>query len=230
VRFLCLLVLLPLFPFAGCGSSDTPEITAPQCDDLAVDGTETDVDCGGSECPACPANKHCLVDADCETGNCANNFCRPPGPAPTCTDGVMNGEETDVDCGGHDCPACDTGGVCVLGTDCVSGLCTNGKCDAPAASCTDGAQNGDETDVDCGGSCPPCADGLVCAMDADCASMICASLICVDESGACMDGARDGNETDVDCGGGLCAPCGPGSACNVAGDCMSGLCTNDVCM
>jgi hypothetical protein len=67
-------------------------------------------------------------------------------------------------------------------------------------------------------------------MDADCASMICASLICVDESGACMDGARDGNETDVDCGGGLCAPCGPGSACNVAGDCMSGLCTNDVCM
>ncbi|WP_299667783.1 T9SS type A sorting domain-containing protein [uncultured Polaribacter sp.] len=29
--------------------------------------------------------------------------------------------------------------------------------DAPAASCTDGIMNGDETGVDCGGSCDPCA-------------------------------------------------------------------------
>ena len=31
------------------------------------------------------------------------------------------------------------------------------------ASCTDGKQNGGETDVDCGGECPPCALGARCA-------------------------------------------------------------------
>ncbi len=31
------------------------------------------------------------------------------GGGPTCTDGVQNGQETGVDCGGPDCPACPTG-------------------------------------------------------------------------------------------------------------------------
>ena len=52
---------------------------------------------------------------------------------PTCDDGVQNGDETGVDCGGPDCPPC-------------------------VATCDDGIQNGDETGVDCGGpDCPPCA-------------------------------------------------------------------------
>ena len=33
---------------------------------------------------------------------------------------------------------------------------------ASAPSCTDGTQNGDETDIDCGGSCPGCPNGLSC--------------------------------------------------------------------
>ncbi len=45
---------------------------------------------------------------------------------PTCSDGVLNGNETGIDCGGPDCNACPT--------------------------CDDGIQNGDETGVDCGGS------------------------------------------------------------------------------
>ncbi|MCB9734189.1 MAG: hypothetical protein H6745_16455 [Deltaproteobacteria bacterium] len=35
-------------------------------------------------------------------------------------------------------------------------------------SCEDGAEDGDETDVDCGGSCEPCEAGAGCASDADC--------------------------------------------------------------
>ncbi len=31
------------------------------------------------------------------------------GSAPTCTDGVQNGQETGVDCGGPDCPSCPSG-------------------------------------------------------------------------------------------------------------------------
>ncbi len=34
------------------------------------------------------------------------------GPGPTCTDGVQNGNETGVDCGGPDCSPCSTGGSC----------------------------------------------------------------------------------------------------------------------
>ncbi|MGB1205129.1 MAG: hypothetical protein ACPG5B_05755, partial [Chitinophagales bacterium] len=60
-----------------------------------------------------------------DVGNCA---------APTCFDGMMNGDETDVDCGGANCDACPT--------------------------CNDGMMNGDETGVDCGGAtcdaCPTC--------------------------------------------------------------------------
>lgn len=32
-----------------------------------------------------------------------------PTPEATCTDGIQNGEETGVDCGGPDCPACEVG-------------------------------------------------------------------------------------------------------------------------
>jgi hypothetical protein len=39
------------------------------CTDGVRNGTETDVDCGGS-CPACPANRQCAVNADCRSGYC----------------------------------------------------------------------------------------------------------------------------------------------------------------
>ncbi len=62
------------------------------------------------------------------------NFCVGGGQAPTCNDGIQNGDETGVDCGGSSC--------------------------APCPTCNDGIQNGDETGVDCGGSnCAPCGGG-----------------------------------------------------------------------
>jgi len=80
---------------------------------------------------------------------------------PTCSDGIKNGSETDVDCGGSTCPKCANGKLCSAGGDCTSGFCSpTGVC-AAAPSCTDGVQNGNETGVDCGGSCPPCQTGCV---------------------------------------------------------------------
>ncbi|MEZ5007731.1 MAG: M43 family zinc metalloprotease [Chitinophagales bacterium] len=49
-------------------------------------------------------------------------------PAPTCTDGVRNGGETGIDCGG--------------------------PCGPCGQTCDNGIKDGDETGVDCGGSCP----------------------------------------------------------------------------
>jgi hypothetical protein len=47
----------------------------------------------------------------------------PPPPAPTCIDGLKNGNETDVDCGGRDCPACAVDASCKVMSDCVSQAC-----------------------------------------------------------------------------------------------------------
>ena len=47
-------------------------------------------------------------------------------------DGVKDGNETDVDCGGQDCDplgkTCAAGKQCQLATDCSSGFCSNGTC------------------------------------------------------------------------------------------------------
>jgi hypothetical protein len=86
----------------------------------------------------------------------------------TCTDGYRDGDESDVDCGGA-CPACADGKSCDGGSACISGVCLDGRCQAP--SCTDRVKNGAESDVDCGGgACPKCAEGRSCGSDSDCAS------------------------------------------------------------
>ncbi|HVU04091.1 MAG TPA: hypothetical protein VHE30_20175 [Polyangiaceae bacterium] len=46
----------------------------------------------------------------------------------TCFDGVRNGPESDVDCGG-DCVPCEEGDRCVAPRDCVSGRCSEGECE-----------------------------------------------------------------------------------------------------
>src|SRR5262249_2783284 len=41
-----------------------------------------------------------------------------PMTCPTCSDGVKNGHETGVDCGGGTCNRCPSGAGCVNGSDC----------------------------------------------------------------------------------------------------------------
>jgi hypothetical protein len=91
--------------------------------DCDRDGTtcETNVLSDPDNCGACGVS--------CASGVCSMGSCA----APSCTDGLLNGSETDVDCGGS-CPlTCDNGQGCEAGTDCASGICTNGTCAAPAS-------------------------------------------------------------------------------------------------
>lgn len=67
------------------------------------------------------------------------DFSLPPSPdlfgmAPGCMDTVKNGSETDVDCGGPMCPACDLAKACQMGSDCKSRLCLNLACATPPMS------------------------------------------------------------------------------------------------
>ena len=104
---------------------------------------------------------------------------------PSCMDGIQNGSETGVDCGGS-CPPCISCNDGIQnGTE--TGVDCGGSC-PPCISCNDGIQNGTETGIDCGGSCPPCF--------------------------TCNDGIQNGNETGIDCGG-SCPPCPPDCPDNV---------------
>lgn len=149
-----------------------------------------------------------------------------PIACPSCSDGIVNGAESDVDCGGGTCPACADGAACNTATDCASGVCLGGTCQAPA--CTDGARNGDETDVDCGGGvCDPCGLGQGCTAGGDCDTATCSGGICV--LPFCANGVQDGNETDVDCGGEDCPPCASGQSCLVGDDCVGLVCFANEC-
>jgi hypothetical protein len=146
-------------------------------------------------------------------------------PASTsCTDGTLNGAETDLDCGGASCPGCAVGGRCLVGTDCASGTCTLNHC--IDRSCIDGVRNGAETDVDCGGPCAPCAAHQACAVAHDCVTGSCVSGVCASPS--CDDGQRNQGESDVDCGG-PCTPCVDGKACAHDVDCQGNSCVDAVC-
>ena len=105
--------------------------------------------------------------------------------APSCTDTVKNGSETDVDCGGGVCPKCANSKGCSKQTDCQGGVCTGGTCAAP--SCSDGVKNGAESDIDCGGAtCPKCKNGSGCGSGKDCASGVCSAGKCIIAPTSCL--------------------------------------------
>jgi len=176
---------------------------------------------GGKFCDGALECIECLVGGDCTSGVCTDSLC----VAPTCGDGVANGSESDVDCGGADCVLCADLQHCWLNSDCQSAICQNNKCKVP--TCFDFTENGQETDIDCGGaSCNKCATGKGCTQNTDCLSNVCSGTVCLP---GCNDGAKNGQETDVDCGGPNCPACGTGKLCLASSDCQSQICTNGSC-
>lgn len=88
--------------------------------------------------------------------------------------------------------------------------------------CNDQIRNGEETDVDCGGTCGLCDIGDSCRQDSDCDESTCEGGTCTPLP--CGNGTLDPGETDVDCGGAMCGKCSGGRACLGASDCYSGAC------
>ena len=168
----------------------TATCTANACGQTLASKGTTCTDNGGSVCDG--------------TGKCVNS---------SCADGIQDGNETDIDCGGS-CSPCGDGKMCKMGSDCIDKVCSGAPdktCQAP--TCTDGAQNGNETDVDCGGATcdgqgKTCGIGKGCEVNADCGSGNCQNKVCA----LLPDGAT----------------CGGNNQC--ANDhCVAGLCCNSAC-
>ena len=89
---------------------------------------------------------------------------------PTCSNGVRDGSETGIDCGGS-CVACNAAGVRPPEADGGDGGTggPDGTSPGNPEGGIDGVKDGSETDVDCGGpNAPKCAEGMGCLVDSDC--------------------------------------------------------------
>jgi hypothetical protein len=107
--------------------------------------------------------------------------------------------------------------------------CPTGACEPAtiADACHDRIEDGDETDIDCGGSsCRACAFPASCVVASDCNSGTCDSGTC--RAPTCSDEAIDGFETGVDCGTQDCGHCA-GQDCTENAECHSNQCTLGKC-
>ncbi len=146
---------------------------------LAVACSESGPSLDSTRNAAQPTPQTCTSDRDCTSGICTGvGECRSAEGI----NGLRDGDETDVDCGGSVSPKCKDGKTCSGDMNCESNSCLGGVCAAPRGD--DGIKNGDESDVDCGGSktgAPRCGAGKTCNGGSDCASTGCSyQKVCVE--------------------------------------------------
>ncbi len=118
-----------------------------ECDNSIKDGSETDVDCGGAQCPACADGLDCNESGDCTSGHCADDIC------------------CDAPCDGvcEACSAANTSGADGTCADIPSGLNPDGECSivcdgAGACQCGSGVTG----TIVHGTEGPSCSGGLTC--------------------------------------------------------------------
>ncbi len=140
--------------------------------DLPVDGNECTEDVCAS---GVPDNPTLASGSPCTAGVCTGGT--------LCVECINNDHCTDPDtCGGagtdNEC-GCTPTTCLALGLTC--GNAANGC--SGALNCDNNMQNGNETDVDCGGATSTCArrcaHGQACTLPSDCASNTCTGGFCV---------------------------------------------------
>jgi hypothetical protein len=135
----------------GCCASGRIDCNG-QCDGPAVPATNGCCLSGRLDCSGvCDGPGTIIGDACCPTGSvdCAG-VCDGPGitrgaeccptgvcPPASCDDPYVNGDESDLGCGGGTCPGCDAGARCRLTSDCTFRTeCVAGRCVVRALDAT----------------------------------------------------------------------------------------------
>ncbi|MBM4360233.1 MAG: hypothetical protein FJ096_19170, partial [Deltaproteobacteria bacterium] len=193
----------------------------------------------------CPANKACYTYG-CEDGQCAKSTFAAKGTAcdydggdvcdgkglcvkANCTDGVKDGDETDVDCGGK-CAPCDNDKLCSLNNDCDSGYCAEksvGDGSGGGSSGSGGSGGGSSGSGGSGGGSSGSggsggsASGAGGAGGSGPTMMVCQ---------ACTASPQCNNDKYCDTTNGKCAADkAQGDACTEDAMCPSGHCVDGVC-
>ena len=120
-------VLILLFLVAGNTLAHNKVVIIP------LDGSESSVacnigetNCGGGFCTSLLSDtQNCGTCGNVCSNSCSSGVCVS---GETCVDGILNQDETDVDCGGS-CPnKCVVGQSCIVNSDCQSGTCDLNTC------------------------------------------------------------------------------------------------------
>jgi serine/threonine-protein kinase len=210
-----------------------PTIGGPAlCSDGVKNNTETDIDCGGGQCPPCAVRGACRVHGDCRTFVCAGGVCG------ACADPSV----------------CPRGMTCHLGA-CVWAPTDAGSPDATAAGARDAGDMSDasgpvaSTSADGGEGSGTKKNGDKCASAGECRSAFCVDGVCCNNActGTCV--ACDlrtftgmcaeipfGYDPDRECGLKVCdgdGACGDrkvnGKRCKAGRECKSGFCSKGIC-
>ncbi len=214
----------------ACSVTNAPAETT--CDDdggKVCDGDGVCVACvAPTDCPAsttvCAApacNDHACGDTDAPLGTpCTDGggvVCNGTGTcvASHCADGIQDGGETGVDCGGSECDmlgkTCANGKDCDVAADCTSGECTGGTCV--------GLSNG--TACTKGGACASgdCADGVCCNTACKGTCQACTMALTGQPSGTCADVTAGTPAPAGQCTAVGVLPCGNNGNCAAGGVC-----------
>lgn len=122
---------------AGTGSSETEPSTrststgantqAPKGNTSASPTGSEQQEKGSSATSLDPADSSGTQAPGKQGGSTPTDNPQDPWPK-SCEDGILNHSESDIDCGGPQCPPCALQARCHQGTDCASTICEEGRC------------------------------------------------------------------------------------------------------
>ncbi|APR78023.1 Tryptophan synthase alpha chain [Minicystis rosea] len=216
-----------------CGTVSDGCVGTLNCNDSTKNGTETDVDCGGTTCGnKCGNGKTCSAGSDCTSGFCVDGVCcnsactgtcqactaalKGSGPDGTCG-AIATGTDPNNECQDQGQTSCGNDGFCdgagacrkyTSGTVCTAASCASSSTLTKAKTC-----NGT------GGCVAPSTPTQACS------PYVCASNACLAMCGSDTDCAS-GNY----CSNGTCVTkLANGGTCTAANQCTSGFCVDGVC-
>lgn len=148
-------------------------------------------------------------------------------PTPNCSDGIKNGSETGVDCGGGLCPACPLGQGCAATNDCVAtAACSGGTCVCAVGQSDCNSNPIDACEVSTANDPTNCGGcGLVCAAPngtPGCTASICTIAACNVGRANCNNVSADGCEIDTTSNHSNCGSCG--LTCSFTQNCVNSVC------
>src|SRR5262249_14623933 len=132
-----------LLAFLTCCATSPTDDTASIEDEGGVQVNDADPPRDGSDASRASNAADASRTSDAADASRPGDGGRDSTPAPTCSDGMMNQGESDVDCGGP-CTKCTVGKACGQPGDCASGNCSSKLCCTPSSrTLTTGPISGD---------------------------------------------------------------------------------------